>query len=291
MHSKLGRRISAPYVLQQGDQMKNTLGAICLIAITGLAFLTAHGATLAEIKARGYMVVATEDDYKPFEFVADGKPTGFNNEMLAELRKVVPFEIRQEIIPWTGILAGVTTGKYDVAMTAATVTNERMQSLDFVAPIAETTNYYAKRKADDSIKDVGDLNGKSCGVQTGSAQLQMLPQLDALLAKSGGKIGTVRQSTSYSEAYQDLALGRTDCVINTIINLRSLANDKPNVFEVGKAVADQTVSAWAVSKGNTEVLTLLNDFIGKERQNGNFYKLQEKWFGQSFPNLPDKTSP
>src|ERR1700726_4415182 len=88
----------------KGDQMKNTLGAICLIAITGLACSTAHGATLAEIKARGYMVVATEDDYKPFEFVADGKPTGFDNEMLAELRKVVPFEIRQEIIPWTGIL-------------------------------------------------------------------------------------------------------------------------------------------------------------------------------------------
>jgi len=28
------------------------------------------------IKKRGYMVVATEDDYPPFEYVVNGKPMG-----------------------------------------------------------------------------------------------------------------------------------------------------------------------------------------------------------------------
>ena len=75
------------------------------------------------------MIVATEDDFKPFEFVQDGKPTGFDNELLAILRKSVPFEVRQEIIPWTGLLAGVSTGKYDMALTAVLITKERSQSL------------------------------------------------------------------------------------------------------------------------------------------------------------------
>src|SRR3984885_2646944 len=74
----------------------------------------ASAATLDEIKKRGYLIVATEDDFRPFEFVKDGKPTGFDNELLEDLRKFAPFEVKQEIIPWTGLLAGVSTGKYDV---------------------------------------------------------------------------------------------------------------------------------------------------------------------------------
>src|SRR5881628_3460124 len=86
---------------------------------------TASAATLAEIKKRGHLIVATEDDFRPFEFVQDGKPTGFDNELLDLFRKWAPFEVKQEILPWTGLLAGVSTGKYDVAVTAALITKER----------------------------------------------------------------------------------------------------------------------------------------------------------------------
>ena len=50
-------------------------------------------ATLDEIKKRGYMIVATEDDYPPFEAVVNGKPTGYDHELLAVLRKSAPFEM------------------------------------------------------------------------------------------------------------------------------------------------------------------------------------------------------
>ncbi len=117
-------------------------GLACL-AIAGAAFSNSlQAATLEEIKKRGYLIVATEDDFRPFEFIKDGKPTGFDNELVEELRKFAPFEIKQEIIPWTGLLAGVSTGKYDVAITAAIITKERKKSLDFTSPIADATHYY-----------------------------------------------------------------------------------------------------------------------------------------------------
>ena len=47
-------------------------------------------------------------------------------------------------------------------------------------------------------------------------------------------MGKVVEYTSYPEAYQDLALGRTDYVVNTIINLKALVLEKPAVFEVGQ---------------------------------------------------------
>ena len=258
-----------------------------LAAQFALPMLTGKGeaAGLDEIKKRG-LTVATEDDFRPFEFVKDGKPTGFDNELVDDLRKYAPFEIKQEILPWTGILAGVSTGKYDVAITAAIITKERKKSLDFTSPIADATHYYVKRKGDSSISAVKDLSGKTVGVQAGSALLARLTELDAMLKKDGGALGKIVEYTSYPEAYQDLALGRTDYVVNTIINLKTLVAEKPAVFEIGQAVSGPSFPAWAVAKDNAELLAFLNEFIAKEKASGRFAELQKKWFGQDFPNLP-----
>src|SRR5258708_38436971 len=71
-----------------------------------------QAASMDEIKKRG-LVVATEDDFRPFEFVKDGKPTGFDNDLIEDLQKYAPFEITQEILTSPGIVAGGRTGKYD----------------------------------------------------------------------------------------------------------------------------------------------------------------------------------
>jgi polar amino acid transport system substrate-binding protein len=258
--------------------------AACLL--TAALPQPADGATLDEIKKRGYMIVATEDDFRPFEFVKDGKPTGFDNELVDELRKYAPFEIKQEILPWTGLLAGVSTGKYDVAITAAIITKERKQSLDFTSPIADATHYYVKRKNDASISAIKDLSGKTVGVQAGSALLGRLPELETMLKNGGGKLGKVVEYTSYPEAYQDLALGRTDYVVNTIINLKTLVAEKPAVFEIGQPVSGKSFPAWAIKKGNDDLLAFMNEFIAKQKVSGKFAELQKKWFGEAFPDLP-----
>ena len=102
-------------------------------AVVGMGFVAlglvpaiASAASLKEIQARGYMTVATEDDYAPFEFVEGGKPKGFHHDVVAELKKYAKFEIRQEILPWTGLLAAVSTGKYDTAITCSSVSRKRL---------------------------------------------------------------------------------------------------------------------------------------------------------------------
>lgn len=180
--------------------------ALVMLFNTGAAV----AATLDEIQAKGLMIVATEDDYKPFEFVVDGKPMGLDHELLALYRKQATYKVEQQIIPWTGLLPGVTTGKYDVALTAVVVTAERAKSLDFTMPIAENTQYYVARADDASIKSVADLNGKSVGVQAGGGSFTALTNLRKLLATTGGSLGRVVQYRSFPEAYQDLSNGRTD---------------------------------------------------------------------------------
>jgi polar amino acid transport system substrate-binding protein len=246
----------------------------------------ARAASLDEITKRGYMTVATEDDYQPFEFFDNGKLTGYDVELMQAMEKGLPFKIKQDVIPWTGILPGVSTGKYDVAITAILVTAERMKTLDFTMPVAQSVDYYLKRKGDTNIKDIKDLSGRKLGVEAGSAMLKLLPQLDEMLKATGGKLGEVVEYQGYPEAYQDLALGRVDYVVNTQLSLASIAKAKPDVFEVGQPVAKPVYIAWAVQKGNAGLLKVLNDFLASSRKDGSTYALQKKWFGATFEDMP-----
>jgi polar amino acid transport system substrate-binding protein len=262
-----------------------TLAATSMIG--GMMAITAHAATLSQIKSQGSMTVATEDNFQPFEYIVDGTPMGLDHALLALLRKQSSFKINQQIIPWTGLLPGVTSGKYDVAVTAAVITPERIQSLDFTIPVAEDTQYYAIRKNETGIKSIADLSGKTVGVQSGGASYAALDSLKADLAKTGGKLGTVQQYTSFPEAYQDLANGRLDYVVNGVVNLESLIKQKPDRFALGQAVAPPAYVAWAVAKGNTELLNYLDAFLNKTRKDGSLYTLQAKWLGVNFKDMPD----
>ncbi len=255
-------------------------------SIAILTTLSAAAATLDEIKSKGTMTVATEDNYKPFEYVSDGTPMGLDHALLALLKKQSPFKIEQQIIPWSGLLAGVASGKYDVALTAAVITPERIKSLDFTMPIAEATQYYVVRTDESAIKSVADLAGKTVGVQSGGASYAALDDLGEILAKNGGKLGKVVQYTSFPEAYQDLATGRLDYVINGVVNLTSLTKEHGNRFRMGQAVARSAYAAWAVAKGNESLLAYLDAFMSKAREDGSLYELQAKWLGTTFKDMP-----
>ena len=265
---------------------RGLLALLCGAVLLGLIPTMASTATLEEIKKRGYMVVATEDNYPPFEFVQDGQPAGLDHDLYKLLKDWAGFQVRQEILPWQGLLAGVVSGQFDVALSAATISDQRAQQLYFAMPIAEATHYYMKRKGDTRIQSIKDLSGLTVGMQQGSSIHQRLPEIDALLQKSGGKLGKVSLYASFPEAYQDLANGRIDYVLNSVVAIADVIRKRPNDFELGQAVVPVGYHAWAVKRGNKELRDFLNQFFVEQRKNGNLYRLQEKWLGRSFPDLP-----
>jgi polar amino acid transport system substrate-binding protein len=243
--------------------------------------------TLAAVKQRGTLIAATEDDYQPFEFYKDNVLTGYDMELLALLEPNLPFKVQDNVVPWTGILPGVSTGKYDMAITAILVTKPRLLVLDFLSPVAQSVNYYLKRASDTKINSIKDLSGLKLGVEAGSAMLAQLPQLSAMLATTGGTLGPIQQYQGYPEAYQDLALGRIDYVVNTQLSLFSIQAARPGVFTVGQAVSQPSYVAWATQKGNTELVALFNKLLLGLRADGSMYKLQQKWFNTTFESMPE----
>ncbi|MBB2931184.1 transporter substrate-binding domain-containing protein [Paraburkholderia silvatlantica] len=271
---------------------------VMLLRTCALAFVAtfsishaSYGASVEEIKARGYLSVATEDDYNPFEFVDNGKNTGYDNELLALVRKKIGVDVKQQIMPWSGILPGVTTGKYDMALTAVLVTDERKKTFDFASPTCEAVTFYATRKGS-PIRTPDDLVGKVVGAETGSAMLADLKLFDEQLKKKHGGNGLkqIVEYQSYPEAYQDLGLGRVDAVANTQISLNSLVKTRPDTFTVGQAIGKPTYIAWAVKKGNTDVLKMVDSALLELRKSGEMYQLQQKWLGASYKDMPQSVN-
>ncbi|WP_312211365.1 transporter substrate-binding domain-containing protein [Pseudescherichia sp.] len=269
--------------------MKKFIGKYCLAAILVMAF--SHHAVardLPEIEKSGTFKVATEDDYAPFNFMTDGKSDGFNKDMLDELKKYAKFNIDQSILPWTGLLAAVSTGQYDMALTGAVITDERLNVFNFTPPWASAQHYFVKRAGDDRLNSIKDLSGKKVGVQAGSALLARLPELKTMLEKEGGKLGPVVEYPSYPEAYADLANKRLDYVINVVISVNDLVKAKPKVFAKGLAVSGPGYMAWPIPKNSPELLVYMTKFINHLRESGRLKELQMKWFGETYDDLPNE---
>lgn len=253
--------------------------AFCSVSALEQVFAT----TLDEVIKRGELIVATEDDYAPFNFITNGKPDGFHKDVLELLRAYAEthggFKVTQQVLPWTGLLAAVSQGKYDVGLTGALVSPQRVKVIAFAPPIARAQHFYVKRADDQSINAIKDLAEKKVGVQSGSVLEADLPKLAEELKKTGGKLGPKIAYKSYPEAYGDLMNGRVDYVVNLEINIDD-AVKKQSRMAKGQALPSFSFIAWPVSKKSPEILQYMSDFLKHITETGELAKIQEKWFGK-----------
>lgn len=254
----------------------------CGVMVACTSTTTSNGDFPAEL------TFATEDDYPPFDFLKDGKHVGYNQELLDLVAQNAPFKIKQEVLPWQGILAGVASGKYAATNAAASILEERAKSVAFTMPTAESTNHYVKRKGDTSINSVQDFAGKNIGVQQGGATATLLETvIKPELQQTGKEVGEVSQYGAFTEAYTDLENQRIDIVINNIVALSQLVKQKPDVYQVGGQVGPTIYAGWAVNQSNPKLLEFLNTQFAELKSSGKMKALQEKWLGVSF-DLPDR---
>jgi polar amino acid transport system substrate-binding protein len=113
------------------------------------------------------------------------------------------------------------------------------------------------------------LQAKHWEYSKGGVSLAAIPDLAAKLKQQKGTLGPIRQYRGFTEAYQDLLNRRVDAVLHNIVSLSVLVNEKPAIFELGERVSRQAYAAWAVKKGNHELLDLLNHFLNSLRETVN----------------------
>ncbi|HHW3022074.1 TPA: transporter substrate-binding domain-containing protein [Pseudomonas aeruginosa] len=105
-----------------------------LLMLVSLAAPLAHAELLDDVHQRGALRIALEGTYPPFNFKQGGKLTGFETELgelLAAELAVKPEFVTTE---WSGILAGLQSGKYDIALNQVSVNEQRRKVFDFSEP-------------------------------------------------------------------------------------------------------------------------------------------------------------
>jgi len=235
---------------------------------------------LADIKAKGEIVIGTEARFTPFEFMENGKIVGYSSDMLALIMKDMPgVKVKRVDIPFQGILPGLSSKKFDYIVTSVTATKERNQHYALSVPIADATVAMLVR-ADSPYAKPEDMKGKTVGCQTGSAQIKAI---DRLAEKLGGKDTIkVKEYVAFDEAYADLAAGRLDGVAQSYPNLADVLKRRPGIFKVLTPPFGPKVYFTWVGRNDADSASLVaffNDELRKLIANGKMKELQQKWFG------------
>ena len=251
-------------------------------ALFGLAALglgtAAQADQLADIKAAGKIVTATDMHYAPFDMLNNGTYEGITKDLFDEVSKEIGAEPVYQDIPWTAELPGLEVKKFDIVIAPVTITPERLERYTFTLPIADATVSLVKAAANADVNKPEDIKGKTVGVQQGTAQFK---QLEAYGEKLGGV--TIKEYGTTDEAYADLAAGRLDAVAGSLPNLTYLVKNRPETFALLNPAqfGEPKYFAWVLRKdADSETFAkAINDALLKMTDDGRVKAIQEKWLG------------
>ena len=250
------------------------------IASTGLAggLRTAFADTLADIRKRGELVVATEMQFPPFDISDNGVYKGVDRDLIDAVAKELGVKVSYLDLPWTSVLPGLEAKKFDLVIAPVTITKERLKHYAFSVPIADATAALMKRADDKSIAKPEDISGKIVGGQKGTAQVAQLKAFAAKLPKPV----EVKEYVDNNQSYADLAAGRIDASVNSLPNLAYAAAQRPESFAVVTPPFGQpTYFSWAARPDDRSLIDAVNAAIVKLDGDGAMAKIQKTWFGQS----------
>jgi polar amino acid transport system substrate-binding protein len=262
-------------------------------ALLGLATTRpAYADTLEEVKKRGVLVVGTEAAYVPYEFFKDGKIIGYDPDIIDRLVGKLGVKAQLVDTAWNGIIPALYAKKFDVIVSAMTITKERAEKVLFSMPYADASNVILLRAGEDRIKIADDLSGRIIGVQIGSAAAGIVKTFEGKLTDKGKPgYADVKQYEHYPEAYQDLINKRVDAVVNSRSTMMVVMRDAPGQFKMIPGVSDITAYfGMAFRKEDASLQSFVNTQLAEMKASGDLAKLQEKWFGGTMetPNkVPD----
>jgi polar amino acid transport system substrate-binding protein len=251
--------------------------SLLFAVLVALAFTATVGltGTLEDIQKRGKLRVGMEPGYMPFELKNQkGQIIGFDVDMATRMAKAMGVELELVDTAWDGIIPALLTGKFDVLMSGMTLTQERNMSINFAPPyIVIGQSILIKKDLDGTVKTYKDLNdakytiASKLGTTGEQATKRMIPnakyisyetEQEGVLELVNGKI----DAFIYDLPYNAVAVGQKGQ--GKIIHL-----DTPFTFEP---------LAWAVRKGDPDILNWMENFMYQIRNDGTYDKIYKKWF-------------
>ncbi|MGO1257012.1 MAG: transporter substrate-binding domain-containing protein [Microbacterium gubbeenense] len=226
--------------------------------------------------------VATDTSFVPFEFQEEegGEYVGFDIDIINEIADRVGFEIELETTNFDGIIPGMQTGTFDIAIAGMTITEERREAVDFTSPYYKSGLRIGVPADDDTITSIDDLEGKTIATRLGSTSANYIEE-----NIEGATPNTYEQ---LDQAYLAVEGDGADAVLYDAPNVEYyiLTAGEGKLKTVGELIEAQDYGI-AVGKGNEELVTAMNESLAEMIDDGTYTEIFKEWFGEEPEWLDD----
>jgi ABC-type amino acid transport substrate-binding protein len=215
--------------------------------------------------------VAINPGFVPFEQIDAGKLTGFDVDLAKELsHRLGRTDATFDQMPFTSLLAAVSSGRDEAAISGILDTADREKQVSFSQPYIYDSFVISTKSSNDSVKGISDLKNATVAVQVGTIPEQFVRQ-----KLPQAKIVTTQDTPS---AFQLVSQGRADAVIT----------DAPVAGYYVKHLQGLTVLPTSLNDGqpigvvmslNSPLQKQVNAALAAMESDGTLPKIRQTWFG------------
>ncbi|MEQ8656133.1 MAG: ABC transporter substrate-binding protein [Hyphomicrobiales bacterium] len=250
------------------------LNSIAIAAIATLGIV--GGAT--SVSAQDVVRIGTEGAYPPFNYTdSDGNLVGFEIELANALCEEMNVTCELVAQDWDGIIPALLANRYDAIMASMSITEERMEIVDFSDKYYQTPARFAMRDGSE-ITDTSPqaLAGMTIGAQSATIHANFL---EDVYSESD-----IRLYPTQDEANLDLAAGRIDLILaDSIVLYEWMQTDDGSCCTfIGDAYNDPAYFGFgvgaAVRQGDDELRERFNAAIAAVIENGTYQEISDKYF-------------
>jgi len=246
-------------------KMLSLLMAVCLF----VCVFTACGTNTGKV-----LTMATNAEFPPYEYMENNEVVGIDAEIAKAIADKLGYELKIENVDFDSLIPGVQTGKYDFVMAGMTVTEDRLEQVNFTQTYAKGVQSIIV-KEDSPITTADDLFAEGANHKIG-VQLTTTGDLYCTWDIEDEGLGTVERFNKGADAVMALNSGKVDCVVIDNEPAKVFVANNPGLKILDTEYIEEDYAA-AVSKENPELLEKIDGALGELIKDGTVAKIIEKY--------------
>ncbi len=216
--------------------------------------------------------VGTDATFPPMEFVENNKRTGFDIELVEAIGRAMGKKVEWVDIDFKGLIPGLMSKRFDMAVSAIYITDERKKVVDFTEPYYAGGLVVMVKDNNTSIKKLADLDGKKVSVQVGTKSVGFLTQ-------NYPKVQRVEVEKN-QEMFNLVDIGRADAAVTGKPAAYQYVRTRPGLRVLEEQLTIEEYG-MALRKDTPELTKAVNMAIAKLKADGTYAAIVKKWFSGS----------
>ena len=230
--------------------------------------------SLDRIRDRGSIVMITQNNGNTY-FLYREEPAGFEYDLAAEFARDLDVDLEVVTPGWLEMFDLLDHGMGDFIAAGVTVVPSREKRFDFSDPYLTVRQEVIVHHDNFNIKSIEDLNGETVHVRAGTSYQE---RLAGLLGEGVEMELVLVPDISTDELIRQVADAEIDITV-TDSNIALINRAYHPDIRIAFPISEPQSLAWAVRKGNRELLEALNGFFTRIRTDGTLDEIYSRYHG------------